>query len=81
VNLDVFNVKEQPAGLSFVLRVAVSSIARQTQVAGTGEPVIRQNTWDSAVMVPLGKPTVVFSSDDLDSTGKMRIEVTATPIQ
>jgi hypothetical protein len=78
VNLDVLNVKEQPAGLSFELKVEVSSIARQTQVAGTGEPVIRQNTWDSAVIVSLAKPTVVFSSDDLDSTGKMQVEVTAT---
>lgn len=81
VDLDVLNVKEQPAVLSFELKVEVSSIARQTQVAGTGEPVIRQNTWDSAVMVPLGKPTIVFSSDDLDSTGKMQVEVTATRIE
>ncbi len=58
-----------------------SSVAHQTEVAGVGEPVIRQNVWDSTVLVPIGKPTVVFSSDDLDSKGKMQVEVTATRVE
>jgi hypothetical protein len=81
VNLDVHDVMEHGDRLSFELKVIVSSIARQTEVAGTGEPVIRQNTWDSLVMVPVGKPTIVFSSDDLDSKGKMQVEVIATRIE
>lgn len=80
VNLEVHDVKEEPKSLSFELHANIESIARQTQIAGTNEPVIRQNSWDSLVIVPIGKPTVVFSSDDLDSTGKMRVEVTATRI-
>jgi Bacterial type II and III secretion system protein len=80
VDLGVLDPKEHGDMLSFRLMANVSSIARQAEVAGTGEPVIRQNTWDSTVTVPIGKPTIVFSSDDLDSTGKMQIEVTATRV-
>lgn len=81
VDLHVGDAREHGDMLGFRLKVDVSSIARQTNVEGTSEPVIRQNTWDSLVMVPVGKPTVVFSSDDLDSTGRMQVEVTATRIQ
>ncbi len=80
VDLDVRDVKEQSGMLGFRLKAEISSIARQSNIEGTNEPVIRQNTWDSLVMVPTGKPTVVFSSDDLDSSGKMRVQVTATRI-
>jgi hypothetical protein len=81
VNLDVRDTSERGEMLGFRLKAEISSIARQTEVAGTGEPVIRQNVWDSIVLVPIGKPTVVFSSDDLDSKGKMQVEVTATRVE
>jgi len=81
VNLEVRSVKEEPKSLSFELNASIESIARQTQIAGTNEPVIRQDSWDSLVIVPIGKPTVVFSSDDLDSTGRMQVQVTATRIE
>lgn len=80
MNLAVRNVREMGDSLSFTLVAEISSIARQTEVAGMGEPVIRQNSWDSAVILPIGKPTVVGSSDDLDSKGKLQVEVTATRI-
>lgn len=81
VNLDVRDASERGEMLGLRLKAEVSSIARQTEVAGTGEPVIRQNVWDSLVLIPIGKPTVVFSSDDLDSKGKMQVEVTATRVE
>ena len=80
VDLDVRNATEKDGKLTFRLRANVSSIARQTEVAGIGEPIIRQNTWDSTLTVPIGKATVVYSSDDLDSKGKMQVEVTATKV-
>jgi len=80
VNLDVQDANERGDMLGFRLKAEISSIARQTEIAGTGEPVIRQNVWNSIVLVPVGKPTVVFSSDDLDSKGKMQVEVTATRV-
>ncbi|MGB7134081.1 MAG: hypothetical protein WBD46_02265 [Acidobacteriaceae bacterium] len=80
VALDVRDANEHGLMLGFRLKAEVSSIARQTEVAGIGEPVIRQNSWDSTVAIPIGKPTVVGSSDDLDSKGKLQIVVTATRI-
>lgn len=81
VNLDVRDVSEHNDMLGFRLKAEVSSIARQTEVAGVGEPVIRQNSWDSTVAIPIGKATVVGSSDDLDSKGMMQVEVTATRVE
>ncbi|MGA7525261.1 MAG: hypothetical protein WBW84_22620 [Acidobacteriaceae bacterium] len=81
VDLDVRNATEQGDKLSFHFKAEVSSIARQTELAGVGEPVIRQNSWDSTLTVPIGKPTVVYSSDDLDSKGKLQVEVTATRVE
>lgn len=80
VNLDVHDASEKGDRLGLRLKAEISSIARQTEIAGTGEPVIRQNVWDSLVLVTIGKPTVVFSSDDLDSKGKMQVELTATRV-
>jgi hypothetical protein len=50
-------------------------------IATPGEnPVVRQNQWEGRVSVPIGKPTVVFSSDNLDDKGKIQLELTATPL-
>jgi hypothetical protein len=53
----------------------ISSVAQESN-----PPVVRQNKWDSNVTVPLRKPVVVFSSDDLTSKHQMQLEITATPI-
>jgi hypothetical protein len=37
--------------------------------------------WDAPVLIPIGKPTVVFSSDALESKGGMQLVVTATLLQ
>jgi hypothetical protein len=81
INARIEHATEIGNDLKFDLRMEVSSMARSETIAGVNEPVIRQNTWDSAVLVPVRKPTVVFSSDDLDSKGKMQVQVTVTPIE
>lgn len=84
VNFDVRQVKEVGDKVSFNLSAEVSSLAQEQHlVAGSpvGDPVIRQNRWDSVVLIPVGKPTVVFSADDLDSKGKMQVELTATRME
>lgn len=81
IDFDITHVKEIGQSLSFYLRATVSSMARYSQIAGINEPVIRQNTWSSEVLVPVGKPSIVYSSDDLDSKGRMQVEVTATPVE
>jgi hypothetical protein len=43
-------------------------------------PTVRQNVWQSDVVVPLKKPTLLFASENLDAKTQMQVEVTATPI-
>jgi hypothetical protein len=84
VSFDIRQVKEDGDKLAFDLAAEVSRIATPTTVQSkglSGEPVIRQNKWDAAVAIPIGKPTVVFSSDDLDDKGTLRVEVTATRLE
>jgi len=83
VSFDVRQVREVGDKLSLTLKAELSSLAQEHVVTGTGvgDPVIRQNRWDSTVLIPVGKPTVVYSADDLDSKGKMQVEVTATRVE
>jgi hypothetical protein len=43
-------------------------------------PVIRANRWSANVMVPITKPSIIFSSDNLQDKGKLQVELTATRI-
>jgi hypothetical protein len=83
VDFDVADVKESGDKLGFNLTADVSSLANSSGAASTellAHPVIRQNRWSSTVLVPIGKPTVVFSADDLEDKGKMQVEVTAVRV-
>ena len=78
VSIDGFGIKEEGDRLEFVVVAEVSSVAEAT--AGQGNPTIRQNKWTSEVVVPLRKPTLLFSSENVDAKTQMEVEVTATPI-
>src|SRR5208283_4077807 len=82
VNFDCREVGTTANGeLSMVLSADVTSVADGDLKAATaGYPVLRTNRWGSSVVVPLGRPTVVFSSDDLASKRRMQLEVTATAV-
>ncbi|HLY43526.1 MAG TPA: hypothetical protein VKR52_20100 [Terracidiphilus sp.] len=79
VNIDVNHAHEAGRGLALEVMADVSSIAPSGN-AQLNEPVIRQNRWQSVVLVPIGKATVIFTSDALDSKGSMQVLVTATPL-
>jgi hypothetical protein len=81
VNIDCHNAREVENQLALSVLVDVSNLA-PGQTAGSGAlPLLRQNTWQSEVILPFRKPTVIFSSDDPTSTHKMQVELTATPIR
>jgi hypothetical protein len=82
VRIDISDVHDVGRLLTFNLVADVASIGG-TETFGTNvhEPTIRHNQWDSAVLIPIGKPTVVFKSDDLDSKGSVQVVVTATLLQ
>ena len=78
VNVDCKDVHETAQGLALGLSVEVSSLATPGGVAEPTTPIIRQNRWMSSTVLSIGKPTVVFSSDNLENKGRMQVEVTVT---
>jgi hypothetical protein len=81
VNIDAHNAREIGHQLSLDLVADVSSVAPTNNEARIHQPVIRQNKWQASVLIPIGKPVVVFTSDSLDSKGSMQVVATVTPLQ
>ena len=84
VNFDVSEVHEVGGKLAMSLEAEVSSMGPITHIGGPNgpvEPVKHQNMWRTPVLIPIGKSTVVFTSEDIDNQGGMRVVVTATPLQ
>ena len=79
MNTDCRNVNEVEGGLSLWVSADISSVPSDAEFAG-GHPTIRQNRWSSSAIVPLNKPTLLYSSDDPASKRQMQLELTATPI-
>jgi hypothetical protein len=80
VNIDVHNAREVGRELAFELHADISSVPDSRDSNIQTLPVIRQNQWQAVVLIPIGKPTVVCTSDTLDSKGSMQLVVTATPL-
>jgi hypothetical protein len=81
VNIDCVGLREAGPHLHMVVISEVSSIPVIEGAPTTALPVVRQNRWTAEVTVEVGKPTVLFSSDDLNSKRKLQLELTATPIK
>jgi hypothetical protein len=80
VNIDARSTHEIGRQLSLDLTADVSSVGSSSD-SSLHQPVIRQNKWQALVLIPISKPTVVFTSDALDNKGSMQVVVTATPLQ
>jgi hypothetical protein len=83
INFDIHDIEDSEGKLSMALTAEVSNVTGEKNMMDVGsvrEPVIRQNRWSSNVIVAIGKPTVVFSSDNIENKGKMQVELTATRI-
>jgi hypothetical protein len=81
INIDVRNTHEVNGKLKISLVADVSSLATPAGLSQPSTPVVRNNRWQAPVLVPLNKPTVVFTSDALDTKGSIQLVVTATPMQ
>lgn len=79
-NFDCSDVREAPGGLSLTVSANVHSILEAPGSEESHRPIVRSNDWHSTVLLPIKKPTVVFSSDDVASKRQMQVEITATPI-
>lgn len=81
VNIDIMRAHVVANDLAMELSVEVSSAADSPNPEAHPTPIIRQNRWESSLVVPLNKPVIIFSSDDLNSKGKIQLEVTAVFIK
>lgn len=81
VNIDCKNISESHGDLSLYIGAELTILESVPAPSGpAGRPTIHRNRWGSTVILPLKKPTVIFSSDDLTSKRQMQLELTATPI-
>jgi hypothetical protein len=80
VNVDVHNAREVEHQLALDLITEFNSAATPDR-PDAHQPVMRQNKWQAALLIPIGKSTVAFTSDSLESKGSTRVLITATPIQ
>lgn len=87
INFDCKNVMDLGDRLGIDVSAEISSIHNdspdghpQVQIIGRSTPTIQQNKWNSQAVVVLGKPTVLFSSDEVTSKRTMQLELTATAI-
>jgi hypothetical protein len=82
VNIDVRRVNHVKDELSLEVISEVSGAVEPVppQPASSGPPVVRQTRWNSIVLIPIRKPTTIFSSDDPTSKRQLQLEVTATPL-
>ena len=81
VNIDVYRVQDWNGQLSVSISADVTTIPSPSDSQNAMLPHIRQNRWQSTVVLPGGKPALLFSSDDLNSKRKLQLELTATPIR
>jgi hypothetical protein len=77
---DLGNAREVDRQLALDLTADLTSVAAAID-PNLHVPVIRQNKWEASIVIPIGKQSVVFSSDSSDSKGSTRVLVTATAIQ
>lgn len=62
--------------------VEVNRLApEQAKEVRTGNTIVRQTKIQVHDLVPLGKPTVLSSADEVDGTGRFQIEATVTKIR
>jgi len=81
VSFDFHNVRLEGDRVFLAVTAEISSVDPAASDSALHQPIIRQNKWNSGVTVQLGKPTVIFSSDDVSSKRTMQIELTVTPVR
>ena len=81
------SLKEQvDRRVQFHCDIEISGFARPDQIGGSGNsipgaPVLRTTRTESWALLTLGKPAVFTTVDDVNSTKRMQIEVTATKVE
>jgi hypothetical protein len=79
INIDCNALSEVGSQLAIHITADVSGFGPDAPAIAANPP-IRQNRWSSTVLVPLRKPTTIFSSDGASTKRQTQLELTATPI-
>lgn len=80
VNLDCA-LREQAGDLLLETTVEMSSVVTGGELAVPGAPVTRQARASMVSLLLPGKPTIIGTLDDVDSTHTYQIEVTASKVR
>src|SRR6185312_1234555 len=82
VSVDCRKLQVTGNGVSLDVKAEISSIMDNhgANSPPPSLPILRQNQWESNVVLPLRQPTVIFSSDDPASKRTMQLKLTVTPI-
>jgi hypothetical protein len=81
------SMKEQvDRRLQFHCDIEISGFARPDQAGGSGNaipgaPILRTTRTESWALLTLGKPAALTTVDDINSTKRMQVEVTATKVE
>jgi hypothetical protein len=84
-NFDIHGVKEVGGQLAFSISADISFFGSMVDVSGSSDqkimyPYMRQNKWGATPLIPINKPTVIFTSDAVDGKGSMQVVATVTLI-
>lgn len=85
-NIDCSNPVLIGHRLAMQVSAQISSVANLVAITannssrGPREPSFPDDRWASEVLVPIGHPAVLFTSDDPTSTRTMELDLTATPL-
>lgn len=82
VNIDCNGLQITANGAALNVKADISSVmeSKGANSPPGSIPIIRNNQWQSRVVLPLKQPSVLFSSDDPASKRTMQLKLTITPI-
>jgi len=83
VNIDCRGLQATDNGVSLNIKADISSVVEShgANSPPASPPIIRNNQWESNVVLPLKRPSVLFSSDDPASKRRMQLQLAVTPIR
>jgi hypothetical protein len=83
VDIDCHRLEEIGDGVSIHIKADISGMMEtHGENSPPGSlPILRNNQWESSVVVPMKQATVLFSSDDPASKRNMRLVLTVTLIR
>jgi hypothetical protein len=78
-DIDTRKIRELGNNLVLVVNINVNGLPQEPG-ATSAPSTVRHYSWSSGVLIPLRKPTTIFSSDLTTGKTQMQLELTAIPI-